>query len=99
MSDELEDIDAALALAFATPEAVDLADPKKRRARERCMRLSPDDGRRRRSTGRTKQFNCKMRPELHRQIVQASRVLGKSITVVWEEAFAAYLEKMVVRHG
>src|SRR5262245_32901354 len=99
MSGECEDIDAALADAFAAPEAVALADPKKRRARERRMRLSPDDGRRKRATGRTKQFNCKMRPELHRQIVQASRVLGKSITVMCEEAFASYLAAMGAGRG
>jgi hypothetical protein len=58
--------------------------------------LSPDYGRRKRATGRTKQFNCKMRPELHRQIVQASRVLAKSITVMCEEALAAYLATMGV---
>jgi hypothetical protein len=46
MTCDCDDIDAALAEAFATPEAVNLAEPKKRRARERRMRLSPDDGRR-----------------------------------------------------
>jgi hypothetical protein len=99
MIGDCEDIDAALADAFATPEAVALADPKKRRARERRMRLSPDDGRRKRATGRTKQFNCKMRPELHRQVVQASRVLGKSITVMCEEALASYLAAMGAHRG
>jgi hypothetical protein len=98
-SGECEDIDAALAEAFGTPEAVALADTKKRRAREKRMSLSPDDGRRKRATGRTKQFNCKMRPELHRQIVQASRSLGKSITVMCEEAFTAYLVANGGRHG
>jgi hypothetical protein len=63
------------------------------------MRLSPDDGRRKRATGRTKQFNCKMRPELHRQLVQASRVLEKSITVMCEEAFSSYLATMGTRCG
>jgi hypothetical protein len=94
-----DDIDAALAEAFGTPEAVALADPKKRRERERRMRLSPDDGRRKRATGRTKQFNCKMRPDLHRQLVHASRMLGKSITVMCEEAFFAYLAKNGACHG
>jgi hypothetical protein len=98
-SGDCDDIDAALAEAFSVPEAVALSDPKKRRARERRMRLSPDDGRRKRATGRTKQFNCKMRPDLHRQIVQASRLLGKSITVMCEEAFAGYLAVAEVRRG
>lgn len=99
IGETMDDIDAALADAFGTPEAAEVADPKKRRARERRMRLSPDDGRRKRATGRTKQFNCKIRPDLHRQLVQASRVLGKSITVMCEEAFVAYLASMGARHG
>ena len=89
MSGDIEDIEAALAEALGAPEIVAVGDQRKRRARERRMRLSPDDGRRRRATGRTKQFNCKMRPDLHRQLVQASRFLGKSITVMCEEAFRA----------
>jgi hypothetical protein len=92
--DPFEDVDAALAEAFGTPEVAAFADPRKRRAREKRMKLSPDDGRRKRSKGRTKQFNCKMRPELHRQIVQASRLSGKSIVAMCEEAFVAYLTAM-----
>jgi hypothetical protein len=100
MSDDpIDDVDAALAAAFGAPEVVALADPRKRRAREKRMSLSADDGRRKRSTGRTKQFNCKMRPDLHRQLVQTSRVLGKSITVMCEEAFMAYLATMEARRG
>jgi hypothetical protein len=96
----IDDIDAALADAFGSPEVVALADPRKRRGRERRMSLSPDDGRRKRATGRTKQFNCKMRPDLHRQLVQASRVSGKSIVVMCEEAFTAYLAALgSARHG
>jgi hypothetical protein len=86
-----DDIDAALADAFRAPEVVALGDVSKRRKREKRMGLSPDDGRRKRATGRTKQFNCKMRPELHRRIVQASRMSGKSITAMCAEALEAYL--------
>jgi hypothetical protein len=93
-ADPFEDVDAALAEAFGTPEVAAFADPRRRRAREKRMKLSPDDGRRKRSTGRTKQFNCKMRPDLHRRLVQASRVSGKSIVVMCEEAFLAYLAAM-----
>lgn len=53
IGETMDDIDAALADAFGTPEAAEVADPKKRRARERRMRLSPDDGRRKRATGRS----------------------------------------------
>ena len=93
----IDDIDAALADAFGSPEVVALADPRKRRGREKRMSLSADDGRRKRATGRTKQFNCKMRPDLHRQLVQASRASGKSIVVMCEEAFAAYLAALGAR--
>jgi predicted HicB family RNase H-like nuclease len=89
-----DDIDAALADAFGMSEVVALADPRKRRGREKRMCLSADDGRRKRATGRSKQFNCKMRPELHRQLVQVSRASGKSIVVMCEEAFTAYLAAM-----
>jgi hypothetical protein len=96
----IDDIDAALADAFGSPEVVALADPRKRRGREKRMSLSPDDGRRKRATGRTKQFKCKMRPDLHRQLVQASRTSGKSIVAMCEEAFAAYLATLGnARHG
>jgi hypothetical protein len=46
----IDDIDAALADAFGSPEVVALADPRKRRGREKRMSLSPDDGRRKRAT-------------------------------------------------
>ena len=89
-----EDIDAALADAFGEPEVVALVDKEKRRKREKKMALSPDDGRRKRATGRTKQFNCKMKPDLHRRIVQASRTQGLSITVLVERALQAYLAEL-----
>jgi hypothetical protein len=99
-ADQMDDIDAALADAFGSPEVAALADPRKRRGREKRMSLSPDDGRRKRASGRTKQFNCKMRPDLHRQLVQASRASGKSIVVMCEEAFAVYLAALgSARHG
>lgn len=97
--ESIEDIDAALADALGTPEVVALADPRKRRAREKRMALSQDDGRRKRATGRTKQFNCKMRPELHRRLVQASRQSGTSITVLCEHAFEALLAELGRHHA
>ena len=91
---EFDDIDAALANAFGEPEIVALVDKNKRQKREKRMGLSPDDGRRKRATGRTKQFNCKMKPELHRQLVQASRRHGISITVLTERAIAALIAEL-----
>jgi hypothetical protein len=89
--DNIEDINAALARAMDDPEIVAITDLPKRRKREKRMQLSPDDGRCKKATGRTKQFNCDMRPELHRRIVQASRLSGKTIVRMCEEAFLAYL--------
>jgi hypothetical protein len=88
---DLDEIDSVLAAALGNPEVSELLDTKSRIKRERRMRVSPDDGRRKRATGRTKQFNAKMLPELHRQIVQTSRVTGIPIVVMLEEAFRAYL--------
>jgi hypothetical protein len=88
---DMDEIDSVLAQALGNPEVAELLDTKNRRKREKRMRVSPDDGRRKRATGRTKQFNAKMLPELHRQIVQASRVSGVPIVVMLEEAFKAYL--------
>ena len=88
---DMDEIDSVLAQALGNPEVAELLDTQNRRKREKRMRVSPDDGRRKRATGRTKQFNAKMLPELHRQIVQASRVSGIPIVVMLEEAFKAYL--------
>lgn len=89
-----DDIDAALANAFGEPEVAELVDKDKRRKREKRMALSPDDGRRRRATGRTKQFNSKMKPDLHRKIVHASRTHDIPMTVLVERALIAYLAEL-----
>jgi predicted HicB family RNase H-like nuclease len=89
-----DDIDAALANAFGEPEVAALVDKDKRRKREKRMALSPDDGRRKRATGRTKQFNCKMKPDLHKRIVQASRKYDISITVMVERAMQAIIGEL-----
>jgi len=91
--DNFDDLNAALASAFAMPEVAALVDKEKRRKREKKYALSPDDGRRARATGRTKQFNCKMKPELHKRLVQASRTTGVPITVICEDALDAYLKQ------
>jgi hypothetical protein len=92
--DSIDDIDAALASAFAEPDVSDVVNKAKRNRREKRMALSPDDGRRKRATGRTKQFNCKMKPELHKQLVQASRRHDISITVMVERAMAAFIAEL-----
>jgi hypothetical protein len=98
--ESVEDIDAALAEAFGSaPEAAEMVAPAVRRAKEKRMRLSPDDGRRKRRTGRTAQFNVKMRPDLKAQIVRASRDHRLLIAELVEQALTAYLATMEARHG
>jgi hypothetical protein len=93
-TEDIDDLDAQLAAAYgADREVMDMGKPAVRRAREKRNALSPDDGRRKRKTGRTAQFNLKMKPEVKRQFVQASRDRGIAISVIAEEAFLAYLAK------
>jgi hypothetical protein len=92
-SRQFEDIDAALAEAFREPEVNALVNAGSRRKREKRMGLS-NDGRRARATGRTRQFNCKMKPDLHRRLVQASRTVEVAITVLVERAVGAILARL-----
>lgn len=95
MSDEIENLDAAPAAAYGKDRTVaDMAKPKVRRAKEKRHALRPDDGRRKRATGRTAQFNTKMKPDLRDRVAQASRMTGKAIAVLVEEALEAYLQKV-----
>lgn len=90
----IDDIDAAIADAFGKADASEITDTGKRRKREKRMALSPDDGRRKRATGRTKQFNVNMKPDLHKQIVQRSRRHGIPITVLVERAMSALIAEL-----
>jgi hypothetical protein len=88
-----DEIMAAFDAAYGSdPELVELAKPAKRKAAEKRMALRPDDGRRKRATGRTVQFNVNMRPEIKEQIIKAARQADMSITVWIEQAALAYLE-------
>jgi predicted HicB family RNase H-like nuclease len=92
---DIDDLDAQLAAAYrADREVADMGKPSVRRAREKQHALSPDDGRRKRKTGRTAQFNVKMKPDLKRQIVNASRDQGIAISALAEQAFVALLAKL-----
>jgi hypothetical protein len=92
---DLDDLDAQLAAAYgADREVADMGKPSVRRAREKRNAISPDDGRRKRKTGRTAQFNVKMKPDLKRRIVQASRDNRMAISVLAEEAFLVYLARL-----
>ena len=92
---DIDDLDAQLAAAYqADREVADMGKPSVRRAREKQHALSPDDGRRKRKTGRTAQFNVKMKPDLKRQIVNVSRDRGIAISALAEQAFVALLAKL-----
>jgi predicted HicB family RNase H-like nuclease len=93
MSDDLESLDGALSAAFGKRRP-STTDKIARRAREKSYALNPEDGRRKRATGRTKAFNVKMKPELHSRIVKASRQHDVSITVMCEQAFEMILTKL-----
>lgn len=92
--DSDDDVLAALARAHRVAPEVSGIDPRARRERERRHALRPDDGRRKRATGRTSQFNVKMKPDLKRRIVEASRAHDKHIAVLAEQAFEALLAKL-----
>jgi hypothetical protein len=85
----IDPIEAALMAAYR--DDAPIKEAERRDKKERAMRLRPDDGRRARRTGRTKQFNCKMKPELHKAIVAAARQAGIPVTVWIERAALAYM--------
>ena len=93
-----EDLDALLDTQLGNPTVAATVDPGKRRKRDKRMSRPTNLGRP--SKGRHKQFNCKMREELHRQITQASRTTGIAIVDMAEAAFTAYLATLKgARHG
>ena len=95
-----DDLDAQLAAAYqADQEVADMARPDVRRARERKHALDPNDGRRKRATGRNVQFNIKVKADLKRRMVQASRQEAKSIAIIAEELFEAYLKTLAKKRG
>jgi hypothetical protein len=93
-----EDLDALLDTQLGNSAVAATVDPRERRRRDRRMSRPANLGRP--SKGRHKQFNCKMREELHRQITQASRTTGIAIVDMAEAAFTAYLATLKgARHG
>jgi hypothetical protein len=87
--DAYEDLDALLDTQLGNAAVAATVDPRERRKRDKRMSRPTNLGRP--SKGRHKQFNCKMREELHRQITQASRATGLAIVDMAEAAFTAYL--------
>lgn len=97
--DDEDNVLAALEKAYRVAPEVSGVDPKARRERERQHALRPDDGRRARATGRTAQFNVKMKPELKQRIIEASRAHNSAIAVLAEQAFEALLVKLGKKGG
>lgn len=94
MSDE-EDLMVAFEQAFANDVAMKVAaKPKNRKAAEKRQALRHDDGRRKRATGRTAQFNLKIRPEYKTRMLEAAKAHNRLLAEMAEEAFELYLSKL-----
>jgi predicted HicB family RNase H-like nuclease len=91
MSRDDKEIEAALMAAYGD------AEPGREAARrgkaERKMTVKPEDGRRKRATGRTAQFNVMMKPEVKAAISKAAHRAGKPVTQWIEDAALAFLGK------
>ena len=96
--DSIDDLDAALAKAYGANPRTPIAEAKARRAREKRV-VNPNDGRRAKFTGRTVQFNVKMKPDLKMRIVQASRAHGLPMAVFAEQAFEAFIKSLQAKGG
>ena len=83
--ENIEDLDATLAKAYGVNAPSPEAEAKARRAREKTI-INPSDGRRKKFTGRTVQFNVKVKPDLKKRVVQASRTHGLAMTHFAEQA-------------
>jgi len=84
-----DDLDAALARAYGDVEPV--REATRRGKAERKMAVRPDDGRRKRATGRTVQFNVMMKPNVKAAIAKAAHKAGVPVTVWIEIAALAYI--------
>jgi hypothetical protein len=84
-----EDLDAALLQAFG--EVAPAREAARRAKAERKMTVRPEDGRRKRATGRTVQFNVMMKPNVKAAISKAAHKAGVPVTVWIELAALAYI--------
>ena len=81
----------------AEPEIKAAGKPKNRRAAEKRHALKHDDGRRKRATGRTAQFNLKIKPESKAAMVAASQKYDMLLAEMAEAAFEQYLAQLAKR--
>jgi predicted HicB family RNase H-like nuclease len=93
MNREDVDLDAALAAAYGDPTAGPAQEARRRGKAERKMTVKPEDGRRKRATGRTVQFNVMMKPDLKKRIATAAHRAGVSVTQWVEMAALAYMSR------
>ncbi len=95
----IDELDAALASVHRERLIREPSIPKARKKRERKHALRHDDGRRRRKTGRTAQFNFKAKPELKEQVNAACRDHDLKIAEFMEAAIEAHLAGLNKRKG
>lgn len=84
-------IEAALLAAYGDNEPA--REAVRRGKAERKMTVKPEDGRRKRATGRTAQFNVMMKPDVKAAISKAAHRAGIPVTVWIEQAARAYMGK------
>jgi hypothetical protein len=97
MIDELseDDLEAAILQTYARqPKLKERAKPEKRRAAEQAATHKfGTRGGKGRPTGRTKQFNQKLRPDLDERVRAAVAMAGLTLADFMELAFTEYLNR------
>jgi hypothetical protein len=96
-----DDFDAQIAALAATAEepATVAGEAKIRKAREMKNGPKKPDGRMLKATGRTVQFNIKMKPELKERIADVSYRHGLAVTAFIEQAAEAFIAKLEGKGG
>lgn len=95
-----DDMLAAFDATFATaPELKAASKPRNRRAAEKRHGLRHDDGRRKRATGRTAQFNLKIRPEYKARMTEIAQSNGVLLAELAEQAFDLLFQQIAATKG
>ncbi len=93
-----EDMLAAFDAAFGRqPELKAAGTPQKRRAAEKRIGLRHDDGRRKRATGRTAQFNLKIKPEAKASAIEAAKKYDVLIAELAERGFELAIAELAAK--
>lgn len=95
MSDLDADTEAALNAAFFGAGEAPIAEARRRGKAEHQMGVGRQDGRSKRATGRTAQFNVGVKPDIKANFARAAKRAGLSVTDFFEalalEAIAKHL--------